>query len=409
MKRLLSTAHLENTGSLRLDRFAVGKKPDGTLEYGNVLAMWVADMDFKSPPHITNALVKRAGSGMFGYPVATAQDYDAVLSYIDRRHGQAHLSPDQLVLLPALVPALNACAKAFASKQSTVLVMPPIYPPFLSAPVLQGSSVSSVPLIPPSSADGAGGAGGGWEVDWAKLEDDRQSSVLFLCNPHNPVGKVFTKPELVRLLEICRGKGMVVVSDEIHCDLVFGGNKEHVTCLGLGYDDILVVLHAPSKTYNLAGIGCALAVIPDSELRQRFKRATRGIMGDISLFGLAAMRAAYGEHDQSQSWRSELLGKLETNKLIISDYCDAEGGRIKFHSAAHDATYLAWLDCRGLGELAPEFSSRQDFFLKTKGLALNDGRTFFPPASSATGKHFVRLNFACSEQRLREALARMFQ
>lgn len=403
MKRLLSTAHLENTGSLRLDRFAVGKKPDGSLEYGNVLAMWVADMDFQSPPHITSALVRRAGSGMFGYPAATAQDYDAVLSYLARRHGQAHLSRDQLVLLPALVPALNACAKAFASKQSTVLVMPPIYPPFLSAPALQGSAVSSVPLISP----GAGAGAGGWEVDWAALENDHQSSVLFLCNPHNPVGKVFTKPELVRLLGICRAKGMVVVSDEIHCDLVLGGDKEHVTCLGLGYDDLLVVLHAPSKTYNLAGIGCALAVIPDSQLRQRFQRATRGIMGDVSLFGLAAMRAAYGEHDQSQAWRAELVRKLDRNKQIISEYVD--GGRIKFHAAAHDATYLAWLDCRGLGELAPEFTSRQDFFLKTKGLALNDGRTFFPPASSATGKHFVRLNFACSEQRLREALTRMLQ
>lgn len=403
------TPSLQNTGALRLDRFALGKRPDGTLDYGNVLAMWVADMDFQAPQHITNALVHRAQQGMFGYPTATARDYDSILHYLEYRHALKQIKQDSIVLLPALVPALNACARAFASKETSVLVMPPVYPPFLSAPALQHSSICPVPLLKPTEQSSNSV---GWEVDWQGLqasvavggEGKPKPSALFLCNPHNPVGKVFTEQELVRLLEFCRANNVVLVSDEIHCDLVF--RNQHVSVLGRGYDDIVVVLHAPSKTYNLAGIGAAFAVIPNSELRTKFKRENRGIMADISVFGLCAMREAYGNFELSEQWRQGLLHTLERNRDIIAEHCSAPQSKVKFHAQHHNATYLAWLDCSEvMSSEQEEFINAQQLFLRKRGLALNDGGMFFPQAKQ--GSSIVRLNFACSEERLLEALKRM--
>lgn len=360
------------TGSLKIDKYR-GK---------DVLPMWVADMDFASPPAVLEALHRRVDHGIFGYTIPYEEVIGETLNYLRARHG-VDAAPDWLVWLPGLVPALNVACRAFGSANAGVMIHTPVYPPFLSAPVFSDRRRISVPLL---NRDGR------WEIDWdgmaAAVTPD--TALLILCHPHNPVGRVWSREELQRLVAFCEQHGLVLVSDEIHCDLILDG-APHVATLTLGEAAArrTIALYSPSKTYNLPGLACAYAVIPDDEVRAAFKRAARGIITEVNAFGYAGCAAAYRH---GEPWRRELIDYLRGNRDLVQSFVNERLPGIVMHPM--EATYLAWFDVRGLNLDNPVA------FFEQAGVGLSNGVDFGAPG-------WVRFNFGCPRARVAEALERM--
>jgi cystathionine beta-lyase len=269
-----------------------------------------------------------------------------------------------------------------------VLVNPPIYNPILDAPKNAGLFRQDVDLI--RSDDGT------YQVDWEAFESviSEQTRLFILCNPHNPVGRVFQREELARMAEICLQHDIIICSDEIHCDLIFKGHQ-HIPIATLDPETAqnTITLMAASKTFNLAGLQCSFAVIQNPELRKRYKQAGKGLVSWVNLMGMVATEAAYRH---GQDWLDELLRYLEANRDYTYDYVNKQLPGISM--AKPEGTYLAWLDCREAGiEENPH-----DFFLEKARVAMNDGATF-----GRGGEGFVRLNFGCPRSLLTEALERM--
>lgn len=361
-------------GSLKWDKYK-GRE---------ILPLWVADMDFASAPEILRALRARADHGVFGYTIPSDCANDAILSYLDRAHGYA-AEAEWLNWLPGLVPALNICSRAFAGPGDSVMTATPVYPPFLTAPQYGGRELIQVPLCLDAKDR--------WTLDFAAMEAAVRpdTRVFLLCSPHNPVGRVFDREELLRLGEFCEKHDLVLVSDEIHCDLVFDpGARHHMTAaLGKRLADRTVTLMAPSKTYNLPGLACAFSVIENAELRQRFRKTLRGLITEVNCFGYAGCIAAYNE---GEPWRRALLRYLRGNYELLREFIAAETPDIGFRPM--QATYLAWLDVTRLGLKNP------GAFFEQHGVGLSDGAPFGGPGH-------VRLNFGCPRERLREGLQRM--
>ena len=360
------------TGSLKWDKYA-GR---------DVLPLWVADMDFVSPPAVLEALRRRVDHGVFGYTVPYEAATQAVLGYLRRSHG-LEVQPDWLVWLPGLVPALNLCCRAFGQPGDEVMTCIPVYPPFLSSPVFSDRKRTTVPLACEQ---------GRWGFDWDAMERavTPATKIFILCHPHNPVGRVWTRAELERLVDFCTRHQLVLVSDEIHCDLILD-DLPHVPTLSLGEAARVrtITLLSPSKTYNLPGLSCAYAVIPDDALRNAFKRAARGIITEINLFGYAGCIAAY-EH--GEPWRQELLAYLRGNRDLLYAVARKHLPGVVLHPM--EATYLAWMDVRAL-----QLPSPAQFF-EEAGVGLSNGVDFGTPG-------FLRLNFGCPRARLQEGLDRM--
>ncbi len=349
----------------------------------DVLPMWVADMDFHSAPEIVEALRERAGEGVFGYCRPVDSTIEAVLDYL-RRSFDWRVQPDWLVWLPGLVPGINLACRAVGKSGDSVLTLTPVYPPFLSAPKLADRRLLTVDLV---LREGA------WQIDWEKLEDTvtPETRLFLLCHPHNPVGRVWRRAELERLAEFCRRHDLVLCSDEIHCDLILD-DLAHVptATLSPALAERTITLHAPSKTYNIAGLGCSYAVIPDARLRNLFKHAGLGVLAETNNFGYTACEAAYRH---GEPWRQALLERLRANRDIVESAVN--DGSLPGVSLAHiEATYLAWLDVAPL-ELPDPVA-----FFEEAGVGLSGGAAF-------GDRHHVRLNFGCPESTLREALARM--
>lgn len=361
------------TGSLKWERYA-GR---------GVVPMWVADMDFVSPPEVVDALQRRAAHGVFGYTVPSASVIEAAIDYLAARHGVS-AAAEQIVWLPGLVPALNLACRAFVPSGGSVLTCTPVYPPFLSAPEFAGLGLRKVDL---AEKDGV------WEIDFDALEAavTPQTKLFILCNPHNPVGRVFPETTVSRLAAFCRRHGLVLVSDEIHCDLVLD-DLPHTSGLKFAGAEgpPVVAMFAPSKTFNLAGLACAFAVIPDPATRRTFRQAARGLVTEINAFGYAGCEAALRH---GWAWRDELLGVLRANRDRVEQFVASSLPGIRTWHA--EATYLAWLDARGLD--LPETCR----FFEDHGVGLSDGVPFGAPAG------FLRLNFGCPRAQLDEALARM--
>ncbi len=358
-----------HTGSLKWDRY--GDR--------DVLPMWVADMDFASPEPVQQALADRVAHGVYGYTIPYPSLLDSVRAYLRDMH-RLEIAEKEIVWLPGLVPALNLVCRAF---EGEVMTHVPIYPPFLTAPVHADRVLHKVPLR---------WTGIEWEIDWAAMEKavTANTKVFFLCNPHNPVGRVFRKNELLRLLDFCRAHDLVVTADEIHCDLVLSEDTRHEPFLGLGdaARECTIALYAPSKTYNLPGLACAFAVIPSPQLRAAFRRAARGIITEVNAFGYAACEAAYRSGDP---WRRKLIARLRRNREILQDFLRAECPDVETYPI--EATYLAWIDVRSLGLDHPA-AHFEEF-----GLGLSDGSQFATPG-------FLRLNFGCPQATLEEGLKR---
>lgn len=350
------------------------------------LPFWVADMDFASPAEVVQALSSRAAHGVYGYAFPKVSEKEAVLRYLRKRHG-IQAEGNWLVWLPALVPALSTAATlAKARGAGSSLTCTPVYPPFLSCP---GDGELESLAVPLSEDVDSGRATFDREAMEASVR--RDTGVFLLCNPHNPVGRVYTREELEWLGEFCRRHDLILCADEVHCDLILDDARTpHVSALHLdpSLRDRTIVLMSASKTYNIAGVGCAFAVIPDGKLRVAFRRAMGGRVPPVNVFGYPATEAALSH---GEPWRQDLLVYLRENHEVLQAFFREHHS--EFPVARAEATYLAWIDLRKLGR------ERAAAALEPHGVILSEGRDFGAPG-------FVRWNLGCSRAMLREGLRR---
>lgn len=352
----------------------------------DVLPMWVADMDFLCPPAVRQAVLQRAEHGIFGYPGDPQELHALIAERMMHRYGWQIL-PEDVLLLPGVIVGFNLACQAVGKPGDVVLYQTPVYMPFLEVAKNAQMVDQRVPLA--QDADGR------YSIDFEAFESaiTPNTRVFILCNPHNPVGRVFEQKELEQLAEICLRHNLLICSDEIHSDLVFSGHR-HIPIASLspevGQNSITLI--APSKTFNIAGLQCSAAVIPNPELRQQFQAAKRGLVSWVNLMGLEAGIAAYREGD---AWLSELMTYLEGNRDYLMEFLNKNMPEIRM--VKPEGTYLAWLDCREAVS-----GNAAEFFLKQARVGMNDGAAF-----GAEGEGFVRLNFGCPRSMLSEALERM--
>ena len=356
--------------------------------YGpDVLPLWVADMDFRSPSAVLDALVERVDHGVFGYGKEPRQLAEAIAGRLAHLYGW-QVSVGDIVFLPGVVPGLYVSCRAFTEPGERVVVQTPVYPPIRRAPADSARSCVEVGFNR--------GEHGQYTTPWDVLGQalDADAKLFILCNPQNPLGRVFSRSELERIAEHCLRRDVVICSDEIHCDLVFPGHR-HVPIASLSPEvaQRTITLMAPSKTYNLAGLDCSFAVIQNPALRARFQKVRRGLVPHVNILGLTAALAAYRD---GQSWLDEVLAYLTANRDALLDQVGDHLPGVRV--TAPEGTYLAWLDCRN----SPASEQPYQFFLTRAKVALSDGLTFGPG-----GEGHVRLNFGCRRAVLLEALARM--
>lgn len=353
----------------------------------DVLPMFVADMDFPSPEPVILALKERVTHGIFGYPKEPPELRQVVVDRLDRLYGWKIETCD-LVFVPGVVTGFNLANRAYGTPGKGMLIQTPVYPPILSAPENAEMQPQINQLKPCSN--------GHYEIDLDRFQAaiTDQTEIFLLCNPHNPIGRVFTKDELERMAQHCLSQRVLIVSDEIHCDLIFNGNH-HIPIASLDPEiaQNSITLMAPSKTFNIAGLECSVAIIPNAELRRQYQHARKGLVGFVNILGLVA---AYTAYQDGQEWLDQLLPYLQANRDFAYDYVVEN-----FPGAVMDrpeGTYLAWLDFRNTHIK----SNPYEFFLKNARVALNDGVPFGPG-----GEGFVRLNFGCPRSMLISALERM--
>ena len=361
-------------GSLKWDKY----------KGSDILPLWVADMDFTSAPEIISKLQARLDHGIYGYTVPYDGPVEAILGYLERQHGY-RARAGWLNFLPGLVPAISLCCHAFTGAEDSVMTATPVYPPFLSAPDYAKRELIDAPLCLNENDE--------WTLDFERMENAvKPSTKLFiLCSPHNPVGRVFRKEELLKLTDFCERHDLILISDEIHCDLVFKTGVKHTVTATLSQElaKRTVTLMAPSKTYNLPGLACAFSIIEDSKLRLQFQKTIRGIITEVNCFGYAGCEAAY---NHGEPWRQALLKYLRSNYELLHDFVQSQLPGIKFRPM--EATYLAWFDVSKL-----ELENPTKFF-EDHGVGLSDGVPF-------SGQKHVRLNFGCPRDRLVKGLNRM--
>ena len=349
----------------------------------DVLPLWVADMDFPAPPPVVAALGERVAHGVFGYALPDASHARALRDALARDCGWS-VEPEWLVWLPGLVSGLTVACRAVGQEGDGVLAMPPVYGPFLRVPGYAGRELRRAPL--------AGDNRAGWRLDPAALAPatDARTRLLLLCHPHNPVGRAWRRGELEGLAAFAARHDLVVCSDEIHSELLLEPGRPHVPFATLSPDAAArtITLLAPSKTYNLPGLGCAVAVISDPALRARFQRAMAGIVPHVNALGLLAARVAWTE---GAPWRAALLDCLRANRDFLAGHVAALPG---VTMAPVEATYLAWLDVREWGLDDPHAHAL------AHGLGLSDGRDFGAPG-------WLRLNFGCPRATLAAACDRL--
>ena len=356
-----------------------------------VLPMWVADMDFPTAPCIINALKKRVEHGIFGYTRVPEEYYDAVISWFSRRH---HWKPrrEWFIYTSGVVPALSAVIKALTNVGDKVLTLTPVYNCFFSSIRNNGCELDSCALRYEDNT---------FSIDYEDLERhaaDPKTTLMLLCNPHNPSGRVWTREELRRIGDICIKNNVVVVADEIHCELVHPGftytpfasvseefQKHSVTCV------------APSKAFNIAGLQIANIIVENDKWRQRIDKAINiNEVCDVNPFGVIATIAAYNEGEE---WLNQLLQYIHGNYLFFKDYCEEHLPQLPV--APLEGTYLAWMDCRSLGIPSEEL---EEELMKEAKLWLNAGSMY-----GKEGEGFMRWNLACPRQLVKEGMERFSQ
>lgn len=348
----------------------------------DVLPLWVADMDFQSPPSVLAALHRRIDHGVFGY-TDPPQGLIAAFRAYAAEHYRWPLDPDWFVWLPGLVTGLNLACRAVGEIGDAVLTATPVYPPFLAAPPQARRELIAVPLVDR-------GAEWGWDFARAEAAITPRTRLILLCHPHNPVGRAWRANELESLIEIARRHDLIICSDEIHCDLILDQSLSHrpLALVDADFAPRTITLLAPSKTWNLPGFGCSLAVIPDAGLRRRFRREMAGLVPGVNALGFTAAEAAYRDDG---TWRRALLEYLRGNRELLRRWF-AGSSRLKL--TVPEATYLAWIDARAIDPVNPLPA------FEALGVGLSDGRDFGFPG-------YLRLNFGCRRALLQEALQRM--
>lgn len=353
----------------------------------DILPLWVADMDFAAPPAIIDALQARVAHGVFGYNQPTAGQTQAVVDYLARQFDWP-IEPSWIVWLPGLVSGLNVACRAVGVAGDAVFTATPIYPPFLSAPKNAGRPVVSVPLV-------QGKQRWAWDFDAADAALGKQPTKLFLlCHPHNPCGRAWDDDELQQLAQLAEKHNLVICSDEIHNGLILSPSHQHRVFATLSEDIAArtITLMAPSKTFNIPGLGAAFAVISNAQLRKQFSAAAAGIVPHTNLLGLAALEAAFTQCD---GWQAALLAYLRGNAQAVENAVANIPG-LAMHPV--EATYLAWIDAREFAKARGIANPAKHF--EAHGLGLSDGAAFGAPG-------FVRLNFGTRRALLDEALARL--
>jgi cystathionine beta-lyase len=360
------------TGSEKWDRWA-GR---------DVLPLWVADMDFRAPDVVLDALHSRVGDGVFGYTNPPPGFAPALADHLLKRHGWT-IDPETVVATPGVVTGLAITARLLTQPDDEILTFTPVYPPFLTLPALAGRRCTRVPLTQSTAT---------WQIDWDALAAaiSPRTKLFWLCHPHNPTGTVFSPPDLLALADLCERHGITIISDEIWADLVLDAEARHVPFASLDHPAArrAITLVAPSKTWNLAGLGCAAAIVPEPAHRRQWRAAGGGLVPMITPLGYAAAEAAWRHGDP---WRRELIGLLRRHHALAA----AAVARIPgLAMVPAQATYLAWIDCRGTAAADPQAAC------EAAGLGPSDGRDFGAPG-------FIRLNLACPTDRLEEALRRL--
>ncbi len=346
---------------------------------------WVADMDFASAPAILTALHQRVDHGVFGYAQPHAGLNEAVTRYLSDRRGVT-VPLEQIIHLGGLVPALSLAARAFCKEGDAVMTCTPVYPPFIG--VHHDAHVSLI-TVDHVLIDGR------WTFDWDAMEKavTPETKIFLLCNPQNPLGQVFSADEVTQLATFCETHDLVLVSDEIHCDLIFDETATpHFSALNLPIElaQRTITLLSPSKTWNIAGLGFAFAVIPGDTIRRKFAAARGHTLSEINALSYYAAEAAYRD---GESWRLELMAYLKSNRDTLVDFITTRcpGLSVK----AGEATYLAWVDAREL-----DVENPAQHFEKKAGLFLSDGAYFGWPG-------WIRFNFGCSRARMLEGLEKI--
>ena len=348
-------------------------------DLNGVIPMWVADMDFRCPPQVIEAVKARADHGLYGYTGSTLNNFflDAAAGWAGRRYGWTP-EPGSGIFVPGIVPAINAAIQEFTQLGDGVIIQSPVYYPFTDGTVNNGRIPKHNTLIE--------GEDGYYQMDFQGLEElasDPNTKLLVLCNPHNPVGRVWTREELSRLFEICAAHDVIVFSDEIHADLVMSGHP-HVTAGSLGerFYDRLIVAYAPSKTFNLAGLGASAIFVPDPALRARLqKRISANRLPPSNVFGPLAGAVAYNNCDD---YVDTLVPYLEKNIDYVVEFVARELPGIKLRKP--EGTYMIWLDLRGLGMTPQQIN---DFMIEKAKIAVDFGTWF-----GVGGDGFVRMNLA---------------
>ena len=370
----------KNTNSIKYDFTAQRGKPEG------ILPLWVADMDFRTPPCVVEALTDKSRHGIFGYS-ETGPDYVNILQNWFWHNFEWLIEPDWLVKTPSVVYAICTAIRALTTKGDAVLVQQPVYYPFSESILLNDRKLVVNELL---YQDGS------YTIDFEDFENTiRENNVklFLLCSPHNPVGRVWTKEELMRMGDICLKLGVTVVSDEIHADFVYPG-YQHFVFAGLksAFNDITITCTAPTKTFNLAGLQISNIFIANRHIRHEFqKEISKSGYSQLNVMGIAACEAAYSK---GYEWLAELKNYLMENLNFIRSFLKSRLPMIRL--VEPEGTYLVWLDCRGLG-----LNDRQldDLIVNKAGLWLDAGTMF-----GIGGSGFQRINIACPRSILEKAL-----
>ena len=360
------------------------KKENGKAD--DILPLWVADMDFRSPDSVVEALKKAVDHGIFGYSRADESYFDAVAAWYQKRH-HLTLQPERMTCTPGIVFALSIAVRAFTQEGDAVLIQPPVYHPFSRAILRNKRTLVENPLVLKD---------GHYEMDLEELEQkvlDEHVKLMILCNPHNPVGRVWTREELTALADICLRHHVYVISDEIHGDFVWRGH-EQTPYASISEEACLhsMMCTAPSKTFNLAGMATSNLFIPDPEMRRKFRSELLDVgQENMNRLGLFACRAAY---EGGGEWLDQLIGYLAGNLALVRDFCKNRVPQIQL--VEPEGTYLAWLDCRELGMTDDELMA---FFSDEAKVWLDPGTH-----SGEQGSGFMRFNLGSSRSVIAQAL-----
>ncbi|MDQ0090977.1 cystathionine beta-lyase [Paenibacillus anaericanus] len=377
----------ENTNSLKWDRTVLTKRLG--FDADGILPLWVADMDFRAPQPVIDALIKRAEHGIFGY-TSPLDDYYAALTWWQKSRHDWDIQKEWVTMMPGIVPAFNFFIRALTDEGDKIIIQEPVYPPFRSTIETNNRIVANNPL---KFVDGK------YVMDYDQLEQlakDPQTKMLILCSPHNPMGIVWSSDELRNLGEICNANNVVVVADEIHNDLILPGNS-HLTyaLLGEEFANNSIICTAPSKTFNLAGLQISNIIIPNRVIREKVdKELKKSSIMEPNAFGIVATTAAYSE--EGANWLNQLLVYLESNAQFIHEFVNHRMPNVKYTKP--QGTYLAWLDFKDTN-ISEELEHK---ISKEAKVLLNSGAMF-----GSEGKGYMRVNFACPRSVLAEALERI--